>query len=101
MEVTAYLEQMLASFRGAVLLISHDRYFLNQVCQRILLVEHRKVFSYACGYQEYTRCREKDLEVQRHAYENQQEEIARQKEIIDRDGKWRHDPAPVHAQAGA
>ena len=44
MEVTAYLEQMLASFRGAVLLISHDRYFLNQVCQRILLVEHRKVF---------------------------------------------------------
>lgn len=86
MEVTAYLEQMLASFRGAVLLISHDRYFLNQVCQRILLVEHRKVFSYACGYQEYTRRREKDLEVQRHAYENQQEEIARQKEIIDRLG---------------
>ncbi|WP_071704839.1 ribosomal protection-like ABC-F family protein [Murdochiella vaginalis] len=86
MEVTAYLEQMLGAFRGTVLLISHDRYFLNQVCQRILLVEHRKVYSYACGYQEFAKRREKDLEIQRNAYENQQEEIARQKEIIERLG---------------
>lgn len=86
MEVTAYLEQMLSAFRGTVLLISHDRYFLNQVCQRILLVEHQKVYSYSCGYQEFAKRRENDLEIQRHAYENQQEEIARQKEIIERLG---------------
>lgn len=86
MAVTAYLEQMLSAFRGTVLLISHDRYFLNQVCNRILLVEHQKVYSYSCGYQEFAKRREKDLVIQRRAYENQQEEIARQKEIIERLG---------------
>ncbi len=84
MQATAFLESMLQNFRGAVLLISHDRYFLDRVCNRIFLVEHHHVSAYDCGYLEYAKRRQKELEVLRHAYENQQEEIARQEEIIDR-----------------
>lgn len=79
-----FLESFLVDFKGAVLLISHDRYFLDRICQRIFLLEKGKLYAYNCGYRDYTRRRAKDLEVLRHAYENQQAEIARQKEIIDR-----------------
>lgn len=79
-----FLESFLMDFKGAVLLISHDRYFLDRISQRIFLLEKGKLYAYNCGYRDYTRRRAKDLEVLRHAYENQQAEIARQKEIIDR-----------------
>ena len=79
-----FLEGFLADFRGAILLISHDRYFLNKVVNRIFLIENRRLLTYECGYEAYTERRRKDLEVYRHAYENQQAEIARQKEIIER-----------------
>ncbi|WP_304262696.1 ribosomal protection-like ABC-F family protein [Kallipyga massiliensis] len=79
-----FLESFLVDFKGAVLLISHDRYFLDRICQRIFLIEKGRLFAYNCGYREYTQRRAKDLEVLRHAYENQQAEIARQQEIIDR-----------------
>ena len=79
-----FLESFLVDFKGAVLLISHDRYFLDRISQRIFLLEKGKLYAYNCGYRDYTRRRAKDLEVLRHAYENQQAEIARQKEIIDR-----------------
>lgn len=80
----SFLESFLSSFRGAALIISHDRYFLNQIIERTFLIENRHLYIYNCGYQEFTKRREKDLEVQAHAYESQQEEIARLKEMIDR-----------------
>ncbi|MCI6660119.1 ribosomal protection-like ABC-F family protein [Peptoniphilaceae bacterium SGI.137] len=79
-----FLEGFLKNFRGTVLLISHDRYFLDRVVNRILLIQDRHLLNYPFGYREYTMRRAKDLEAQRHAYESQQEEIARQKEIIER-----------------
>lgn len=84
MEVLGFLETMLVNFRGALMVISHDRYFLDRVCNRIFLVEHERLTAYNCSYREYTKRRVKDLDVMRHAYENQQQEIARQEEIIDR-----------------
>lgn len=84
MDAVSFLEGFLADFRGAILLISHDRYFLNKVVNRIFLIENHRLYAYDCGYAAYTERRRKDLEVYRHAYENQQAEIARQKEIIER-----------------
>lgn len=84
LEAIRFLEGFLSDFRGAVLLISHDRYFLDRICGRIFLVEKGHLHVYNCGYRGYTERRAKDLEVLRHAYENQQAEIARQKEIIER-----------------
>lgn len=79
-----HLEGFLRDFSGALLVISHDRYFLNQVAQRIFLLEHHKLYDYHCGYAEFSKRRKKDVEIQLRAYENQQKEIARQEEIIDR-----------------
>ncbi|MDY3052651.1 MAG: ABC-F family ATP-binding cassette domain-containing protein [Ndongobacter sp.] len=79
-----FLESFLRDFRGAILLISHDRYFLDRIVNRIFLVEHGRLHTYDCGYREYSERRKKDLEIRRRAYENQQKEIERQKEIIER-----------------
>ena len=84
MQAIEFLEGFLSGFRGAMLLISHDRYFLDRICDHIFLVDHHRLTSYDCGYRAYTKRRAKDLEILRHAYKNQQEEIARQKEIIER-----------------
>ena len=80
----SFLESFLLSFRGAALLISHDRYFLDRLIGRTFLIENRKLYSYDCTYSEFAKRRKKDREVQAHAYASQQEEIARLKEMIDR-----------------
>jgi len=83
-ESIQFLESYLREYRGSCLIISHDRYFLNAVCNRIFSIENKKLKSFNCGYDEYISRREKDFEVNRHLYEKQQKEISRQKEIIQR-----------------
>lgn len=84
MDAVAFLEGFLENYQGTVLLISHDRYFLDNVVNRVFMIENHKLHDYDCGYKEYASRRKKDLEVLQHAYENQQKEILRQKEIIER-----------------
>ena len=83
-ESIQFLESYLREYRGSCLIISHDRYFLNAVCNRIFSIENKKLKVFNCGYDEYISGREKDFEVNRHLYEKQQKEISRQKEIIQR-----------------
>ena len=83
-ESIQFLESYLREYRGSCLIISHDRYFLNAVCNKIFSIENKKLKSFNCGYDEYISRREKDFEVNRHLYEKQQKEILRQKEIIQR-----------------
>lgn len=83
-ESIQFLESYLREYRGSCLIISHDRYFLNAVCNKIFSIENKKLKSFNCGYDEYILRREKDFEVNRHLYEKQQKEISRQKEIIQR-----------------
>ena len=83
-ESIQFLESYLREYRGSCLIISHDRYFLNAVCNKIFSIENKKSKSFNCGYDEYISRREKDFEVNRHLYEKQQKEISRQKEIIQR-----------------
>ena len=78
-ESIQFLESYLREYKGSCLIISHDRYFLNAVCNRIFSIENKKLKSFNCGYDEYiSRC-EKDFEINRHLYEKQQKEISRQK----------------------
>ncbi len=79
-----FLENFISDFRGACMIISHDRYFLDKLVDRTFLIQGKKIHIYNCGYGEYTVRRAKDLEILERAYENQQEEIARQEEIIER-----------------
>ena len=79
-----FLESFLNDFEGAVLIISHDRYFLDKLVNRIFLLEHKGLYVYNANYTDFMKRRKKDLEVIQKSYENQQKEIKRQEEIIER-----------------
>ena len=83
-ESIQFLESYLREYKGSCLIVSHDRYFLNAVCNRVFSIENKKLKVFNCGYDEYISRREKDFEINRHLYEKQQKEISRQKEIIQR-----------------
>ena len=78
----AWLEDYLAAFRGAVLVISHDRYFLDRVCGRMAELLLGNVETYDGNYTEYLEKRTAVYEVRMKAWELQQKEIARQEDII-------------------
>ncbi len=79
-----FLESFLNDFEGAVLIISHDRYFLDKIVNRIFLLEHKTLYVYDSDYTNFMKRRKKDMEVIQRSYENQQREIKRQEEIIER-----------------
>jgi ATP-binding cassette subfamily F protein 3 len=77
-----WLEEFLIGFKGAVLLISHDRFFLDRVVQNIFEIEFHKVQRYRGNYTEYRRQKEARFQSQLKAYELQQKEIAKQERWI-------------------
>ncbi len=79
-----WLEQYLKGYRGTILLISHDRYFLDQTVNRIFEVENHKVQIYEGNYHFYAEERKRRRETMLRQYEKQQKEIARQEEMIRR-----------------
>ncbi len=83
-ESIRWLEQFLATNNGAVVLVSHDRAFINNVTNRTLEISCRKIIDYKVKYNEYVTLRAERREQQRRAYENQQREIAEAREFINR-----------------
>lgn len=79
-----WLEKFLKEYKGATLIISHDRYFLDRVVNRIFHMENLGLKSYDTNYTDFMSRRKTDLEIQKKHFENQQKEIKRQKEIIER-----------------
>ncbi len=79
-ETVEWLEEYLADFKGALLLVTHDRYFLDRVTNRILEIERGKVQSYAGNYAYYLEKKE-ELEEQR-AVEGQKREATIRRELV-------------------
>lgn len=79
-----WLEGFLNDYNGSVMIISHDRYFLDKVINKIFHIEHQTLKVYNTNYTDFITQRKKDLEVLKKQYENQQKEIKRQEEIIER-----------------
>ena len=79
-----WLERFLAQSAKAVILVSHDRAFINNVCNRTLEISCGRVIDYRVKYDEYVKLREERREQQLRAYENQQKEIADIKDFIER-----------------
>jgi ATP-binding cassette, subfamily F, member 3 len=77
-----WLEEFLAGYRAAYVIVSHDRYFLDRTCRRIIEVEAGKAVSYNGNYSQFLVEREERREAQRRAYENQQQLIAKTEEFI-------------------
>jgi len=83
-EAISWLEKFLKEYKGAALIISHDRYFLDNVVNRIFHIENRKMKIYDTNYTNFMARRKKELEIYKKHFEDQQREIKRQEEIIAR-----------------
>lgn len=83
-EAISWLEKFLKEYKGAALIISHDRYFLDNVVTKIFHLENLTLKIYNGNYTEFMKKRKKEMELLTKSYENQQKEIQRQEEIIRR-----------------
>lgn len=83
-----WLEGFIKDFNGAVIIISHDRYFLDAVTNKTVELEHNKTICYKGGYTEFIAKKEKILEDMRKKYENDLKEIKRIEGIVEQQKRW-------------
>ncbi len=79
-----WLEEFLQSYAAGFVIVSHDRYFLDRCCRRIIELENGKASSYTGNYSDYLIERDERREAQQRAYDNQQQLIAKTEEFIRR-----------------
>lgn len=79
-----WLEQYLKSYKGTIIMVSHDRYFLDQMTNRIFEVEHHKLKCYEGNYSAFAEKKRALREAEMRAYNKQQTEIKRQEDLIRR-----------------
>ena len=85
---STWLEKFLLDYKGAYIIISHDRYFLDTVTTRTFELENKRLTAYKGGYSAYRKKKEEDLEIAWRHYENQLEEINRIKGIIEQQKRF-------------
>ena len=83
-ESIQWLEQFLQGYQGAVVMVSHDRAFINNVTNRTIEISCGQIYDYKVRYDEYVNLRAERREQQLRAYENQQKEIAETRAFIER-----------------
>lgn len=83
-ESLQWIENFLSNYDGAVIVVSHDKAFLNSITNRTLAFQHGELRDYAGNYSYYTKKYEEELELLKKRYENQQKEIKQTQEFIDR-----------------
>ncbi len=84
LETVLWLEDWLKRYPGTLILISHDRDFLDNVVERVLHIEHRQLHAYSGGYSDFERQRAEHLVRQQARFERQQREVAHMQQFIDR-----------------
>ena len=82
LRITTWLEQYLSSFPGAILVISHDRYFLDKLVNKVIDLDRGTTHVYRGNYSEFTVKKEALFNDQMKAYENQQRMLKHEKEVI-------------------
>ena len=82
MDSIAWLETFLINYPGAVLIVSHDRYFLDKVVTKIIEISNCKARSYRGNYSQYIQKKEQILSIEQKEYEKQQQEIKHQEQVI-------------------
>lgn len=80
----AWLETYLLNYKGAVIIVSHDRYFLDRIATKIIEIDNGVVSSFHGNYSEYATQKEHLRIEQMNAYLNQQREIKHQEEVIEK-----------------
>ncbi|HEY2525752.1 MAG TPA: ABC-F family ATP-binding cassette domain-containing protein [Candidatus Binataceae bacterium] len=84
LEARNWLEEYLANYPGGIILVSHDRYFLDRVTDRTVEVARGRIVEYRGGYTAYLAERERRREIEQAAYENQRAEIEHMEAFISR-----------------
>lgn len=83
-ETLTWLESYLRSYSGAIVVVSHDRYFLDALTNTIVEIERHSAKRYTGNYSRYLELKAADYEIQLRHYEKQQEEITRMEQFIQR-----------------
>ncbi len=99
METVTWLESFLSSYKKCVIVISHDRYFLDRVTNKTLYIEHGRAKLYNGGYTKSLAQRKIDREIEERHYKNQQKEIARQEAYIAQQRAWNRERNIVAAES--
>lgn len=94
-----WLEGFIRDFRGAVIVISHDRYFLDAVTNRTIELEHQKIASYSGSYTQFIQKKEKINEDLKRRYDNDIKEIKRIEGIIEQQKRWGRERNFITAQS--
>lgn len=82
-ESIEWLESYLKSYPYAIIMVSHDRYFIDQVTNQIVEIENGKSVVYKCSYEQYAQIKKHNRDVELKHYVNNQKEIKRMQESID------------------
>lgn len=94
-----WLEEFLISYPKTVLVISHDRYFLDRVCTHTLDIENKHGKLYNGNYSTFMEKKKKDREVEEKHYKNQQKEIKRIEEYIAQQKRWNRERNIIAAES--
>ena len=84
MNSIAWLETYLLNYKGAVLIVSHDRYFLDRICTKIIEIDQTKATTFTGNYSDYAEKKKQLRIAEMNAYLNQQREIKHQEEVIEK-----------------
>ena len=84
MQSIAWLENFLINYSGAVIIVAHDRYFLNRVVSKVIEIDHAKATTFLGNYSAYSEKNAQLRDSQLKAWMNQQREIKHQQEVIDK-----------------
>lgn len=80
----AWLETFLCNYKGSVIVISHDRYFLDKIVTKVIEIEDTKCMTYSGNYTDYAKKKETIRNAELKHYYNQQKEIKHQEEVIEK-----------------
>ncbi len=98
-ESVTWLENYLAAYKGAVIVVSHDRYFLNRVVTKIIEIESGKSSVYQGDYTAYSEKKAAERHAQQKAWQNQQREIRHQEEVITKLRSFNREKSIKRAQS--
>ncbi len=98
-KAVAWLEGFLKDFKGEVIIISHDRYFLDAVTNKTIELEHSKVTTYEGNYSTFIKKKEHEQEAVRNKYLNDMKEIKRIEGIIEQQKRWNREKNIITAQS--
>ena len=99
METLLWLENFLAGYKKCLMVISHDRYFLDRVTNKTLCIENHYAKLYNGGYTKSMEQRRVDREIEERHYKNQQKEIARQEAYIAQQRAWNRERNIIAAES--